>query len=80
VEDQKNRLKNDAEEWNRKKLFKISELAKILMAINNLEKRCLGRKEKSALQYPLDKLVNLKDPGNYGNLELFKKRADYAKY
>lgn len=22
----------------------------------------------------------MKDPGNMGNLELFKKRADYAKY
>jgi hypothetical protein len=48
------------------------------MAINNLEKRCLNRKEKSALQYPLDKLLQKKDPGNMGNLELFKKRADYA--
>jgi hypothetical protein len=54
----------------------------MLMAINNLEKRCLNRKEgtKNHLQYPLDKMMNLKDPGNMGNLELFKKRADFAKY
>ena len=62
---------------NKKKREKIAELAKILLAINNLEKRCVTR--KGALQYPLDKIVNAHDPGNMGNIELFKKKAEYAK-
>lgn len=45
LEDQKNKLKNDAEESSKKKLSKISELARILMAIDNLEKRCFNRKD-----------------------------------
>jgi len=73
-----NRLKSEADEMNKKKRYKIGELAKILMAINNLEKRCLSR--KSALQYPLDKTVNKHDPGHMGNAELFKVRSEYAKY
>ena len=53
IEDQKNKLKSEAEETSSKKLSKVSDLARILMAIDNLEKRCLNRKEKSALKYPL---------------------------
>mmetsp|Transcript_46193 Transcript_46193/g.33963 ORF Transcript_46193/g.33963 Transcript_46193/m.33963 type:complete len:128 (+) Transcript_46193:509-892(+) len=79
IEDQMNRLKSDAEENNKKKRHKTGELAKILMAINNMEKRCLGR--KSVLAYPLDKTVNKYDPGYMGGTqELFKARAEYAKY
>lgn len=61
LEDQKNKLKQEAEDASSKKLKKISELARILMAIDNLEKRCYGRKEKSALKYPID----LNDPVNF---------------
>lgn len=53
IEDQKNKLKSEAEETSSKKLSKVSDLARILMAIDNLENRCLNRKDKSALKYPL---------------------------
>ncbi len=53
IEDKKNRLKSEAEETSSKKLGKVSDLARILMAIDNLENRCLNRKDKSALKYPL---------------------------
>jgi chromosome segregation ATPase len=76
IEDQKNKLKSEAEESSSKKLSKVSELARILMAINNLESRCLNRKEKSALKYPLQQLVNLDDPKNFN---MFKERQVYAK-
>ena len=76
IEDQKNKLKSEAEETRQKKSSKISDLARILMAIDNLEKRCLNRKEKSALKYPLQQLVNLEDPKNFN---MFKQRAVYAK-
>jgi hypothetical protein len=69
-------LKSEAEETSSKKLSKVSDLARILMAIDNLEKRCLNRKEKSALKYPLQQLVNLEDPKNFN---MFKQRAVYAK-
>ena len=73
IEDKKNRLKSEAEETSTKKLSKVSELARILMAIDNLENRCLNRKEKSALKYPLN-LLNLEDPKNFN---LFKQRSNY---
>ena len=56
-----------------KKLNKISELARILMAIDSLEKRCFKRKEKkSALKYQID----LTDPVNF---DKWKERMKYAK-
>lgn len=76
IEDQKNKLKSEAEESSSKKLSKVSDLARILMAIDNLESRCLNRKEKSALKYPLQQLVNLEDPKNFN---MFKQRQVYAK-
>lgn len=42
------------------------------MAIDNLENRCLNRKEKSALKYP----VHLVDPKNFN---MFKQRSEYAR-
>ena len=42
------------------------------MAIDNLENKCLNRKEKSALKYPLNSLMNLEDPKNFN---LFQKRS-----
>ena len=42
------------------------------MAIDNLENRCLNRKAKSALKYPLNSLLNLEDPKNFN---LFQKRS-----
>ena len=65
IEDEKNKLKSEAEETSSKKLSKVSDLARILMAIDNLENRCLNRKEKSALKYPLQSQVNLEDPKNF---------------
>lgn len=53
----------------------MSELARILMAVDNLEKKCLNRRERSALQYPMS-AVNLEDPKNFN---MFNKRATYAK-
>ena len=76
IEDQKNKLKSEAEETSSKKLSKVSDLARILMAIDNLENRCLNRKDKSALKYPLQQYVGLDDPKNFN---LFKHRAIYAK-
>ena len=46
------------------------------MAVDNLENRCLNRKEKSALKYPLQQLAGQEDPKNFN---LFSKRAVYAK-
>lgn len=77
IEDQKNKLKSEAEETSSKKLSKVSDLARILMAIDNLENRCLNRKEKSALKYPLQSLVGLDDPKNFNQ---FKQRSVYAKF
>ena len=77
IEDQKNQLKSEAEESSSKKLGKVSELARILMAIDNLEKRCLNRKEQNSfLKYPLNILMNLEDPKNFN---MFQKRKEYAK-
>ena len=76
IDDQKNKLKSEAEETSSKKLSKVSDLARILMAIDNLENRCLNRKEKSGLKYPLSSLVGLEDPKNFN---LFKQRSVYAK-
>ena len=76
IEDQKNKLKNEAEETSSKKLSKVSDLARILMAIDNLETRCLNRKQKSALKYPLQQLAGLEDPKNFN---MFKQRAVYAR-
>lgn len=73
IDDQKNKLKSEAEETSSKKLGKVSDLARILMAIDNLENRCLNRKEKSGLKYPI---VGLDDPKNFN---LFKERSVYAK-
>lgn len=53
IEDQKNQLKSEAEETSSKKLNKISDLARILMAIDSMENRCLNRKPKSFLKYPM---------------------------
>ena len=72
IEDQKNKLRSEADETSSKKLRKVSELARILMAVDNLENRCLNRKDKSALKYPLQALVNLDDPKNFN---LFKERC-----
>lgn len=47
------------------------------MAIDNLENRCLNRKEKSSLKYPLHQLVGQTDPKNFN---VFKDRAVYAKH
>ena len=74
IEDQKNKLKSEAEESSSKKLSKVSDLARILMAIDNLENRCLNRKEKSALKYPLNSLMNLEDPKNFN---MFLKRSKF---
>ncbi len=74
VEDQKNKLKSEAEESSSKKLNKISDLARILMAVDNLENRCLNRKANSALRYPLNILMNLEDPKNYN---MFMKRSKF---
>lgn len=59
IEDQKNQHKSEAEENSSKKLNKISDLAKILMAIDSIENRCFNRKQKSALQYNVQMLTNL---------------------
>jgi hypothetical protein len=64
IEDKKNKLKSESQETSSKKLSKISDLARILMAIDNLETKCHNRKEKSSLKYPLS-LANLEDPKNF---------------
>lgn len=42
---------------------KISEVAMILMAIDNLYLKCMNRKEKSILKYP----ISIEDPRNFNN-------------
>jgi len=44
------------------------------MAIDNLENKCLNRKDKSALKYPLNSLLNMEDPKNFN---LFQKRSKF---
>jgi hypothetical protein len=62
IEDEKNQLRNEATETSSKKLNKISDLAKILMAIDSMENRCLNRNESSKLKYKLEALTNLTKP------------------
>lgn len=45
------------------------------MAIDNLENKCLNRRDKSALRYPINSLMNLEDPKNY---EAFSKRSKHS--
>lgn len=51
IEDKKNKIKSEAEESSSKKMSKISELALLLMAVDNLYNKCQKRKEKSKLKY-----------------------------
>ena len=76
IEDQKNQLKSEAEETSTKKLNKISDLAKILMAIDSLEYRCLNRNDNSKLKYRLDTLEqDLKKPEFFNK---FKERSKFS--
>ena len=73
IETERNMLKSEAEETNSKKWNKFSELARILFAVNNLEQRCYGRKEKSQLRY------QLQGQNEQKNFDLLAKRSQYAK-
>jgi hypothetical protein len=44
IDDEKNRLKSEEQENSQKQFFKITELSKILMAIDHLESFCMYRK------------------------------------
>jgi len=77
VEDQKNSLKSEAEETTNKKLQKVTELSRVLMAIHNLEQRCLHRKEKSTLKYNLQTYTSMLEPKNF---DKFVERVDYGKH
>ena len=48
----KSKLKNEEEETSSKQLAKISELARIFMAIDNLEERCKNRRGKASAAGP----------------------------
>ena len=50
IDDAKNKIKQEQQDLQKKKLSKDSELGMILMAINNLWDKCKGR-EGSALKY-----------------------------
>ena len=65
-------MKSEAEEVSSKKLNKVSDLAKILMAIDSLESRCLNRNDNSKLKYRLDALTSLTKPEFFNK---FKERS-----
>lgn len=62
IEDKKNQMKSEAEESSSKKLNKISDLARILMAIDSMENRCLNRKPNSLLKYSMESYTSLQEP------------------
>ena len=65
--DAQNKLKDEAAEISSKKNGKISELAQILMAIENIEETCFERKgTKAAVKHNLP--VEQK-PANFNNLD-----------
>ena len=72
--DEQNALKAEAEEISSKKLGRVSELAQILMAIENIEQKCLERKgTKQMVRHP----VPLEQkPKNFDDLE---KSVKFAK-
>ena len=75
--DDQNTLKAEAEEVRSKRLNKVSELAQILMAIDNIETRCFekpNKGNKAAVKHviPIDK----KPKDLYDNAI---KRSEYAK-
>lgn len=84
INDKKNELKSKVEEENRKKFGKYSELAQVLMAINDIQEKCEKRYEyvkkefkskNHANKHPVpynekDKPTDFNDP---------KKRVEYAK-
>jgi len=79
LEDEKNRLKAEAEDITSKKLKKESEIARVMMAINNLEQNCLNRKitGKSALKYNLNVYAGVEAPKNFDS---FKERFMYSRH
>lgn len=68
--EQQNSLKSEAAEISSKKLAKISELAQILMAINNTELNCYERKcTKSAVKHNISSSSPADEkPANYDDL------------
>ena len=69
LEDEKNKLKQEEEENSSKKMGKTSELALMLMAIDNLYNKCHNR--QSLLKYP----ITADDPKNFDN---FLARSNYS--
>ena len=70
IVEQQNSLKSEAAEISSKKLSKISELAQILMAINNIEQTCFNRVSKLRIvkhNITVDKPGDEK-PANYDDL------------
>lgn len=48
IDEKKSKIKNEEEETSSKQLSKITQLSRILMAIDNLERFCQMRKDKDA--------------------------------
>lgn len=68
IMDQQNILKDEAAEISSKKNNKISELAQILMAIENIEQKCFKREgTKSAVKHNIPNIDQ--KPQNFDNLE-----------
>jgi chromosome segregation ATPase len=73
--DEQNKLKAEAEEVSSKKLGKVSELAQILMAIDNIEVKCFNRQgTKQMVRHVLPS--DEEKPKNFDDLE---KSVRYAK-
>ena len=72
IKDEEKSLKDEAEDVSAKKRGKISELAQILMAINNIESKCLENKATKLRHFVKD----TKKPSDFDNLQ---ERGEYAK-
>lgn len=80
INDEKNKLKNEEEDENKKKFGKYSELAQILMAINDMEVSCKTREMDKKIKYNRKsnvQKVEYEDPPK--NFNDPRKRVDYAK-
>lgn len=80
--DEKNKLKSEAEELNRKKFGKYSDLAQVLMAVNDIQLKCEERsdgqrkqKVKNVIHHKVNWPSDYK-PENFNDPRL---RVDYAK-
>lgn len=72
IDEQKQKIKTDEEETSTKQLQKITQLSRILMAVNNLERFCQSRRDKDGKQSILHYMTKQGYP-EHMNVECVKK-------